>query len=145
MILYLDTSALVKKYFDEMGSSDVISLWMRTDAIATSAVAYAEAMAAFYRKFKEGTVARSDFGNILDAFENDWQSFIVIIVNSDLNPMVKKIVSRQSIRGFDAIHLASALILNETVERDLVFCCFDNQLLSAASTEDLKTFPTLDT
>jgi PIN domain nuclease of toxin-antitoxin system len=50
MILYLDTSALLKKYFKESGSSEVISEWKKADAIATSMVAYAETMAAVFRK-----------------------------------------------------------------------------------------------
>ena len=145
MILYLETSALVKKYFDEKGSSDVISLWKQADAIATSAVAYAEAMAAFYRKFREGNVDGSSFEKIIDAFEIDWKSVVVVMVSSDLNRMIKKTVSEHSIRGFDTIHLASALIINETVEQNLIFCCYDNRLLSAASAEKLEIFPTINT
>ena len=39
MILYLDTSALVKKYFEEINSSEVISAWKSSLGISTSAVA----------------------------------------------------------------------------------------------------------
>jgi len=39
MILYLDTSALVKKYFREAGSSRVILHWKKAGAIATSSIA----------------------------------------------------------------------------------------------------------
>jgi predicted nucleic acid-binding protein len=53
MILYLDTSALVKKYVKEPGSSKVVSAWKKALCIATSAVTYAELLAAFYRKSRE--------------------------------------------------------------------------------------------
>lgn len=45
MILYLDTSALVKRYFDEKHSTEVISAWKSSLGITTSAVAYAELLA----------------------------------------------------------------------------------------------------
>jgi len=48
MILYLDTSALVKKYFKEQGSTEVIRLWKKTSSIVTSTVAYAETLAAIH-------------------------------------------------------------------------------------------------
>lgn len=48
MILYLDTSALLKKYFKEKGSADVILLWKKTTAIVISTVAYAETLASIY-------------------------------------------------------------------------------------------------
>ena len=49
LILYLDTSALVKLYVRERGSARVRAQVGKADAIATSVVAYAEARAAFAR------------------------------------------------------------------------------------------------
>lgn len=60
MILYLDTSALVKKYFKEKYSSEVIAAWKSSIGIATSAVAYAELLAAVYRKSTETRIGKSD-------------------------------------------------------------------------------------
>ena len=53
MILYLDTSALVKRYFQEPYSDDVLSKWESATQIVTSAVAYAETMATIHRKKRE--------------------------------------------------------------------------------------------
>ena len=49
MILYLDTSALVKRYFKEKNSDELIARWRQAAEIFTSSVAYAETMASFYR------------------------------------------------------------------------------------------------
>ena len=54
MILYLDTSALVKLYVREHGSAAVRALVERADVVATSVVAYAEARAAFARLVASG-------------------------------------------------------------------------------------------
>ena len=111
MILYLDTSALLKKSFKEQGSRDVIRLWKNTSAIVTSTVAYAETLAAIYRKKRDPCdIDHSVFKAILIAFEKDWKSFIHVDVTSALNMTIEKVVTTHSLRGFDAIHLASALI-----------------------------------
>ena len=141
MILYLDTSALLKKYFKEYASTDVISMWKEAMAIATSSVAYAETMASIYRKKREVTMDKSVFSNILNSFHRDWQSFICVEVNNNLNETIDKLVAIYPLRGFDAIHLASAIIINEKVSEDFVFTCFDNRLLIAANSEGLNTFP----
>jgi predicted nucleic acid-binding protein len=60
MILYLDTSALVKRYFREPHTDTVIKKWRQASEIVTSSVAYTEALAAFCRKQRE-----SDFNNTL--------------------------------------------------------------------------------
>ena len=45
MILYLDTSAFLKKYFREAGTDEIIARWKDATGIVTSSVAYAEALA----------------------------------------------------------------------------------------------------
>nr|MBC8394877.1 VapC toxin family PIN domain ribonuclease [Deltaproteobacteria bacterium] len=44
-------------------------------------------------------------------------------------------------RGFDAIHLASALIVSERIQENFIFVCYDKRLLSAAKAEGLEAFP----
>jgi uncharacterized protein with PIN domain len=49
MMLYLDTSALVKLYVDEPLSQELSAALDEAEAVATSLLAYAEARAAFAR------------------------------------------------------------------------------------------------
>lgn len=141
MILYLDTSALVKKYFKETGSTDIISLWKKSMTIATSSIAYAEAMASFFRKKREADITEKTINKTISIFQKDWGSFVRIKANNDLNEKIDRLVALHPLRGFDAIHLASALIVNERVPETFLFACFDKRLLKAAITEGLKTFP----
>ena len=53
MIVYLDTSSLVKLYVEEDESSKVDALVKSSEITATSLVAYAEARAAFARRSRE--------------------------------------------------------------------------------------------
>ena len=141
MILYLDTSALVKKYFSETGSSKVILQWKKAGAIATSSIAYAEAMASFYRKKRETNIHSDIFHTLVGLFQQDWKSLICVQVNDDLNDMIDKVLSQYPLRGFDSIHLASALILHDAAPKDFLFACFDQRLVQAAVAEGLKPLP----
>ncbi len=141
MILYLDTSALVKRYFLEPYSDDVISRWKSSTQIVTSFVAYAETMASMYRKKREEGLADKLIRKTVDAFHRDWQSFIRVEVNDTLNVYIHRVVDRYPVRGFDAIHLASAMVIHERFPEDFEFACFDDRLVHAAKSEGLATFP----
>jgi predicted nucleic acid-binding protein len=141
VILYLDTSALLKKYVKETWSDEIIDLWKQALGIATSSVAYAEAMASLYRKKREEKVPSATFRKLLHSFREDWHSFIRVDVTQNLNTPIDKIVKRYPLRGFDAIHLASAILIHERMPSEFLFACFDRSLVIAATQNGLQTFP----
>jgi predicted nucleic acid-binding protein len=141
VILYLDTSALLRKYFREVGSNEIIARWKKATAIVTSSVAYAEVLAAIHRKKREVKFNNETFEKILDLFRRDWNSLIRVEVTDEINEWIDKIVCRCPLRGFDAIHLTSALIVHDKLPEEFLFACYDNKLLQAAQTVGLKTLP----
>jgi predicted nucleic acid-binding protein len=141
MILYLDTSALVKRYFREPYSDDVISRWKSAEQIVTSSVAYAETMASMYRKKREDGLSDKLIRKTAGIFQRDWESFIRVEVNDALNRYIDSAVDRYPLRGFDAVHLASAMVLYERLPEDFLFACFDEVLARAAGSEGFETFP----
>ena len=143
MILYLDTSALVKRYFAEPYTDEILLLWRQATGIITSAVAYAESMAAFNRKKREVSLYEAVIRSVVSGFHKGWAGFIRVEVTADLNRHIDRLVDRYSLRGFDTIHLASSILVHERLAGDLIFACFDQKLLLAAQSEGLKTFPIL--
>ena len=141
MIMYLDTSALVKRYFREPYSDEVIFRWKSATHIVTSFVTYAETMASIYRKKREADIADTLIREIADSFHQDWESFIRVEVNDELNGYIVRVVEGYPLRGFDAIHLASAMVIHERLPEDFVFACFDDRLARAARAVGLETFP----
>ena len=141
MILYLDTSALVKRYFKEPYSNLVISKWTEATEIITSSVTYAETSASFYRKKREAQLKDNLIRKIVDLFRSDWDSFIRVEVSDELNEYIDRAVAKHPLRGFDAIHLASAMIMQERLHDAFLFACFDQRLVQAAQTEGFETFP----
>lgn len=141
MILYLDTSALLKRYFKEPYSNELLAKWKEATQIITSSVAYAETMASFYRKKREVDLSSKVFNELVNSFHLDWEAFIRVEVNEGINETVHKVVVRHPLRGFDAIHLASAIITHERINEAFLFACFDQKLINSAQIEGLATFP----
>lgn len=137
MILYWDTSALIKRYVEEEGTRAVDRLWSASTDRATSVVAFAETAAAFTRKFREGVLTEKEYAAALKTFKTDLDSFILIPITAALNAEIERLVRRYPLRGFDAIHLSSALIFKGSKTIHVQFACFDHVLNEAALKEGL--------
>jgi predicted nucleic acid-binding protein len=142
MVVYMDTSAIVKRYFEEHRSEDVIALWRSASHLIASSVAYAETMACIWRKVGESDLDSKTSQMLVTTFRHDWTSFVRIEVNDELNGYIDEVAAAHPLRGFDAIHLASALLIHGSLPEPFVFACFDKALSSAAKASGLTVFPT---
>lgn len=131
MVLYLDTSALVKLYLDEEGSELVFEATAQAEEVATSTVAYAEARAAFSRRKREGDLDEEGHRRAVESLNHDWRGYVRQVVSNAVAYRAGEMAERYALRGFDAIHLASALRLGERFE-NLEFLAFDDRLTGAA-------------
>ncbi len=73
IILYLDTSALVKVYVEESYSDTVISAIAQADTVATHVISYVEAHAAFARLHRERIFTNEQFERVKREFVEDWE------------------------------------------------------------------------
>jgi len=137
VILYLDTSALVKLYIEETGSQEVKRAVEEARIISTSRVAYVEAMSAIARKYREGELSDEEQDQIARDLDRDWDNCFVVEVSEGVTKLGGELTSRHPLRGFDAIHLASALLLQNRTRLEVSFFCFDERLKTAAKAEGL--------
>lgn len=135
MIIYLDTSSLVKIYVDEAGSSRVKEFVDSASVVSTSKVAYAEARAAFARKHKEGGFSLNTLRKIVEDLNRDWESYFVIEVTDGLIRSSGDLAEKYLLRGFDSIHLASAVNLKAKTGKEVYFSSNDLKLNRAAEKE----------
>lgn len=141
MKLYLDTSALVKIYVEEEGSTTVREAIVRADTVATATVAYVEACAAFARRRREGRLSRSDYRHTIQELRSDWERYLVLEVTGELIRRAADLTAIHPLRAYDAIHLASAKVLQERVQGPIFFACWDSNLAAFAKREGLGLVP----
>jgi predicted nucleic acid-binding protein len=141
MMLYVDTSALVKLYVEEPMSQELSAAVDEVEAVATSLLAYAEAMAAFARARREARLSPQGYRRVVDAFEEDWPRYITVEVTDRLVKTAGHLAASRALRGYDALHLASALSVRERVPSSMMFVAFDRALNLAAKREALRIHP----
>jgi len=105
--------------------------------VATSRVAYPEARAAFARRRREAAITRAALARALAALDRDLVRFVVVELSAKVAKRAANLAERRALRGFDAIHLASALEVEELTGIVPGFLCFDERLREAASAEKL--------
>ncbi len=151
MILYLDTSALVKLYVEEDGSDNVDAAVRVASSIATSAVAYPEARAALARLERDGHITPEEHRAAVADFDADWESLGVLDLTRNLARFCGRLAQKHGLRGFDAVHLGSAVAVrvasevkreddrqradSETAVQEVYFHAYDERLKRAASHE----------
>ena len=141
MILYLDTSALVKLYVREPGSVRTRNLLTRAQAASTSIVAYAETRAAFGRLMRSEMTTSARHRQRVARFNQDWDAYVRVALSSFVARAAGDLAETHGLRGFDAIHLASALALKDRAPQEVWFCCFDQRLCAAALAVGLPVAP----
>ena len=135
---YLDTSALIKRFVVEKGSPQVESLVSQSSHVATAKIAYAEVYAGLARKHREGHMPGSQYALACRQFESDWQAYVRLDLQDEILILARDLIQRHPLRGFDAIHLASALSLKTALGEDVTFAAADERLLRAARAERLR-------
>jgi predicted nucleic acid-binding protein len=62
-------------------------------------------------------------------------------VDNRLNETIHKVISNYGLRGFDAIHVSSAITTASAIRENFLFACFDERLSRAAQSEGIETLP----
>lgn len=137
MIVYLDTSSLVKLYVEEIGSERIKDITSTASVISTSKIAYAEARSAFARKQKEDGFSIKILREIVEDLNRDWERYFVIEITDGLIRSAGGIAEKYLLRGFDSIHLASAISLRQRIRAEVYFSSNDTRLNQSAEKEGI--------
>jgi len=142
---YLDSSALVKRYLVEKGTSWV-QAWCTdpTQTIAVAEIGLVEIVAAFAGKLRGAYVTPDQYQNArADLMADAQDEYALVTVNRTVVDEAIELATRYRLRGYDAVHLACALILNRALLArlltPLMFISADADLLKAAEAEGLLT------
>jgi predicted nucleic acid-binding protein len=128
LTLYLDSSALVKRYVKEAGSDLVVEAMERADAYKMCRIGFVETVRAVARGGEPDDVAK---------VESDWTRVDVIEVDRALAEDAARLAARHRLRTLDALHLAAALAGADAP----TFMTWDGRLHRAARDQGLRTLP----
>ena len=132
MILYLDPSALVKRYIQENASQDVNAWIEAADMVVTGLITRVEAAAAIARAGRMKLITSDDTLAALRQFHSEWESFQRLPITENTVVRGDVLAVEHNLRGYDATHLACALIWQETLGMPVTLASFDGQLIEAA-------------
>ncbi len=147
---YFDTSALVKLYVPEVGSEWVDLLIGARDSevhprhvVAISEIGVVEVSAALARRERDGGISTSDRSIVRKRFERDcYERFFLLAVRRDVILRASDLAPRRALRAYDALHLATALVLSDTLGLASMalptFVSADGALNVAAAEEGLE-------
>jgi hypothetical protein len=152
-VLYVDSSVLIKRYVKELGT-DATNKRFEIEVSGpgnpfTSALTYAEIHATLARKTREKLLSTREFKTLQDKFDSDWVFGISPIeLAVGVLGSIKEVVVKFSLRGADAVQLASALWLRDAgrlgamgrIVGAVTFATSDKQLLKAALAMKLEVF-----
>lgn len=141
MIVYLDASAIVKRYVAESGSADVASLIRGAQAIGTAVVSRAEVAAALAKAARVGIVTRESAAAAIKFFNADWQHLIRLQFSEPLAARAGTLAWEHGLRGYDAVHLATALFWQEMLDEAVTVATYDRELWRSAQASGLSPWP----
>jgi predicted nucleic acid-binding protein len=143
-VYFLDSSALVKRYVTETGSS-----WIQTIAdqaaghtLVVARITWVEVLAAFARLQRESNLPSTDIATAVRAFYYDWDAqYEVVELDAALAQEAGQLVQQHPLRAYDSVQLASALrllpLFAQTNAASLLFVSADKRLLAVAQTAGL--------
>ena len=141
MTVYVDASALVKRYVTETGSKEVITLTEAATAVATALVSRAEVAAAFARAIRIGVLDDEGGRRAQRRFSREWPDFVRVPITEALVARAETLAWEHGLRGYDAVQLASALTWQDALGQEIVLATFDSQLWEAAPRAGLRAWP----
>ena len=131
--LFLDSSALAKRYVQEVGTERVVVLCREAEEVVVSIIALPEVVSTLNRLRREGRLSQRDYHAIKQDILADLAEASVIEVTASIVDKALACLERSPLRASDALHIATAM----EVSADL-FVTADRRQRQGATDAGLK-------
>ncbi len=138
MLVYVDASAAVKILVAEDGTDLAADLWDGADLVLASQLVYPEVRAALAAAVRAGRLSTREGGEQAVRWDEMWSGLAAIDLDSDIAAEAGRLAEEHLLRGSDAVHLASALLLDAP---DVTVAVWDRRLHAAALAAGLQVAP----
>jgi len=132
MRIFFDTSALTKRYVEEVGSEQVRALCAEADALGVSVLVVPELISTLCRLVREGRLSSEDYGSLKSAVQADLSDADLCDLSQDAFEQTLRCLERHPLRSLDALHVGSALVYQPDI-----FVSADRRQAKAAGREGL--------
>ncbi len=141
MILYLDISALIKRYVGETYSAELIDLVENADLVGTSVLTHVEMAAALAKATRQRWVQPEAAQQSWQDFLRHWPAYTRLNISTTLLDRASALAWGSGLRGYDAVHLASAMVWQDSIGTPVMLATFDRELWIAGEKERLSLWP----
>jgi len=141
MILYLDSSSLVKRYVEEPGWQEVAEAVERADLVGTVAISRVEVAAALSKAVRLEVLTREEAWKTLRAFRGEWPDLVQLQITELLSSRADALAWENGLRGYEAVQLAAASLWQEMMGERVVLSTFDRRLWATAQAVGLEAHP----
>ena len=112
MICFFDTSALIKKYINELGT-ELVRFRLQSTSVVVSSVAKIECISVISRMTANHEMSAEEFNNMQRQIEKDFSIYEVVPFSEATEKIAMEMVKKHLLRTLDAIQLASALSVHD--------------------------------
>jgi uncharacterized protein len=137
-LVYFDSSAFVKLVVEEPGSDLAADMWDGCDAALSSRLAYPEVCAALAASGRDHDLDEDGLAVAGQAWEEYWAATRPVELTASVERHAGQLARLHSLRGADAVHLASALAIGDA---ELVFAVWDRRLHAGAQAAHFRVAP----
>lgn len=110
MVIFIDTSSLIKRYVSEEGSEIVDQYFTDENDICISPVTAIEIHAALGRKLRDGDIDYETHQKAAQFWSDDFNDIIKIQFNETLVEIAIRLIEANGIKTLDAIQAGSAVL-----------------------------------
>jgi len=141
LITYLDTSALLKQYIQESGSEDVIKMLRVADSHGTNLLTYVEIASAITRAVRLELIQPDEAQATWKDFLVDWELLVRLDISGQITKQAATLAWEYGLRGYDAVHFASALAWQDAIDMPVTLATYDRDLWVAAQKAGMDVWP----
>jgi predicted nucleic acid-binding protein len=117
VILFCDTSALMKLRVDEAQSDQKRQISSTVDVIGVCRISWAETMAALSRLQREDPVSNEDLEQARQNLIQTWNTFTIVQVSQPLVETAGRLADAFALRGYESVQLAEPMNCRSTQNR----------------------------
>lgn len=137
-LVFFDSSAFVKLLVEETGSELAAQLWDGSDAAVSSRLAYPEVCAALAAAGRNHALGERELPAAEEGWQRYWRATRPVELTEAVERLAGEVARQHSLRGADAIHLASALAMGD---EDLIVAVWDRRLHAGCREAGLRVAP----